>query len=307
MNTTSTPRPDAPVSSLRKQRTIARSACLSGVGFFTDADVTVEFQPANPHEGIVFERIDCAGSPSIPARLEFAIERERRTVLEQDGVSVELTEHVLAALAGLQIDNCRVLINAPELPGGDGSSLCFVECLDKAGAVEQDAARACLTITDDCVVQSDDANNEIAALATLNDALTISYRLDYGIVSPISPQQFALEITPESFVRELAWSRTFVLESEVAALQAAGYGKRTIAKDLLVFGENGVVDNELRAHDECARHKILDCLGDFALLGCDLVGRIEANRSGHAQNRELIRRISGNDSGQHSEVNSRAA
>ncbi len=307
MNATLTPRPNGATSSLRKQRTIARSVTMSGIGFFTGDDVTVEFQPADPDTGIVFERVDLPGSPSIPARLQFAVERERRTVLECDGASIELTEHVLAALAGLQIDNCRVLINAGELPGGDGSSLCFVECLGKAGMVEQEAPRPCLVIGDDHSVQSDEGQSLIIATSSEDETLTISYRLDYGIVSPISPQRLTVEITPRSFLCELVWARTFVLESEVAALKAAGYGKRTTAKDLLVFGENGVIDNAVRAHNECARHKILDCLGDFALLGCDLVGRFEALRTGHAQNRELMRRISGDEHEQCGDTRPQAA
>ena len=98
-----------------------------------------------------------------------------------------------------------------------------------------------------------------------------------------------VEITPENFVNQLAYSRTFIPEADVEALRAQGFGSRTTARDLLVFGPEGIIDNELRAVDECARHKILDCLGDFALIGCDLFGHFNAYRSGHWLNREVIR------------------
>ena len=125
-----------------------------------------------------------------------------------------------------------------------------------------------------------------------NNGLAITYQLDYGDRSPIPPQNLTIEITPESFVREIAFARTFVLESEVAALQAAGYGRRVTHQTLLVFDANGrVIDNELRAPDEPVRHKILDCIGDFALIGADLRGYFNAYRSGHRHNHDLVRRI----------------
>lgn len=276
---------------LRRQRTLRQAAEVSGVGFLTGANIKLRFLPAPAGHGIAFQRTDqlAIGRPSIPATIDFAVPRERRTAVERDGIAVEMTEHVLAALAGLRIDNCLVQLNAPEPPGCDGSSRAFVDALLDAGTVEQDELRPALVIRRGLRAVDDKRGSHVAASPISPAALVISYRLDYGPASPIPPQKVTVEVTPETFVRELAFARTFVLESEVKALKAQGYGRKTTAKDLLVFGPDGVIDNNLRAVDECARHKLLDCIGDFALLGCDLYGHIEASRSGHRLNRELVR------------------
>jgi len=127
--------------------------------------------------------------------------------------------------------------------------------------------------------------------ATVEPGLTLSYTLDYGAGSPIPQQSFEVTLTPEAFLNEVVYARTFVLEQEVAALRAQGYGRRTTAADLLIYGADGVVGNTLRSPNECARHKLLDCVGDFALLGCDLWGRVAAHRSGHSLNSRFIRQV----------------
>lgn len=275
----------------RLQRTIGRASELKGVALFSGADVTMRFLPACPGHGIAFRRVDCPGSHSIPARLEYAVPRHRRTAIEHQGVVVELTEHVLAALAGLQIDNCLVQLDAPEPPCCDGSSVAFVDALLQAGIVEQDELRESFTVQSPVSVRDDNGDAEISAKPLSRRTLAITYHLDYGVRSPIVPQTLTVEISPETFLGELAFARTFVLESEIAALRERGYGQRTSTSDLLVFGQNGVIENQLRADDECVRHKILDCLGDFALLGCDLYGHFNAYRSGHHLNREMLRRL----------------
>jgi UDP-3-O-acyl N-acetylglucosamine deacetylase len=280
----------APIRS-RRQNTIARSGEVKGIGFITGADVTLRFLPAQPGHGIAFRRVDCRHSAPIPARLEYTVPRQRRTAIEHQGVVVELTEHVLAALAGLQIDNCLVELNAPEPPGCDGSALDFAEALLDAGIVEQDEPRELFAVRQAVRVREDDGRSEIAARPLKRPTLAITYHLDYGVRSPIQPQTLTVEISRETFLNELAFARTFILDSEIAALKAQGYGLRTSARDLLVFGADGVIDNELRCADECARHKILDCLGDFALLGCDLHGHFNAWRTGHHHNREIVRRL----------------
>ena len=121
--------------------------------------------------------------------------------------------------------------------------------------------------------------------------LVISYELDYGPRSPIKPQLLTFEYTPETFVANIAFARTFILETEVAALKAQGYGTRVTEKDLLIFGENGVIGNAMRTADECVRHKILDCIGDFALLGRDIHGHVRAYRSGHNLNHAISQEI----------------
>jgi UDP-3-O-acyl N-acetylglucosamine deacetylase len=276
----------------RSQRTIAHSAELSGVGFFTGADVSVRFLPANEDTGIAFLRTDISGAEPIPASIEYAVPRFRRTAIERRGVSVELIEHVMAALAGLRIDNCLVEINAPEPPGLDGSCLAFAEALWDAGIVEQSAPRQTLTVSEEGVVRSEHGADEIVVgPSATGGGLTVGYQLDYGDDSFIPQQSFSITLTPENFLREVAFARTFILEGEVKYLQSQGYGLRTTAKDLLIFGPQGVIDNSLRTDDECARHKVLDCLGDLALIGCDVVGEVRAFRSGHRLNAELVRHL----------------
>lgn len=275
----------------RLQNTIRRECAVTGVGFFTGADVAVRFLPADEYAGVLFQRVDLPGEPTIPATIEHAVSRDRRTVLANGDATVELTEHVLAALAGLRIDNCVVQLNAPELPGCDGSAKAFVDALHEAGIVEQSAERPVVVVESEISTRAGNGSADIAIKPLARPSMSISYQLDYGFESPIPPQALALEITPRTFLDELAFARTFVLESEVEALRAAGYGERVTYNDLLVYGQHGVLNNRLRARDECVRHKLLDCIGDLALLGCDLHGHVAAYRSGHSLNRELVRRI----------------
>jgi len=274
----------------RRQQSIDRCAQVTGVGFLTGGDVTLRFLPADANHGIVFERTDCPGSEPVPALIDYTIPRERRTAISHQGVTVEMTEHVLAALAGLQIDNCRVQLDAPEPPGGDGSSQAFADALLQADLVEQDAMHPVFVVGETTGVSAADGS-EVTVKPSARPALAISYQLDYGPRSPIRPQTLSIEITRQSFLDGLVFARTFILESEIEALRAQGYGSRTTTDDLLVFGADGPMGNQLRAPDECVRHKILDCLGDFALMGTDIHGHFEAYRSGHSLNREVIRRL----------------
>lgn len=274
----------------RHQRTLARSLQCSGVGIFTNSDVKIRFCPAPENHGVQFVRTDLSGSKPIPALIENAVFRQRRTAIEFEGAAVEMIEHVMAALAGLQIDNCRVEINAPEAPCFDGSaqelSLAFLD----AGIVEQPFPRKVISIQQSLTVENE-AGSFIQAKPLNRSVMAIGYYLNYGDEAPVSPQCLTLEINPEIWMSQLAFSRTFVLEAEVAAMRELGYGQKLSAADLLVLGPGGPIDNEFRTLDECVRHKMLDCLGDFALLGCDLHGYFSAHQSGHALNRELIRQI----------------
>jgi UDP-3-O-[3-hydroxymyristoyl] N-acetylglucosamine deacetylase len=291
----------------RLQRTIRQSVETSGIGFLTGRDVHIRFHPGAVNQGIEFRRTDRPGSPPIPARIEYTVHRERRTAIERDATPVEMIEHVMAALAGLAIDNCIVEVDAPEPPGMDGSSLHFAELLLSAGIVEQAAPRPFVSLNETAFVGEPRDESEITYRPAEKPGLSITYHLNYGPRSPIAAQQYTVEITPETFVRELAFARTFVLEKEAMALRAAGYGARTGPKDLLIFGADGPIDNALRAADECARHKVLDCLGDFALLGCDIHGQFSAFRSGHHLNRSMVRKIKARLSERSAERSGRAA
>jgi UDP-3-O-acyl N-acetylglucosamine deacetylase len=277
---------------LRPQRTLRQSLETEGVGLFTGTDVRLRFLPAPADHGIAFRRTDVAGSLPIPARIEFVASSPRRTAIVRDGVQVEMIEHVLAALAGLQIDNCLIELDGPEVPGFDGSCLEVCRQLLEAGIVEQDRPREAIALRMPIQVSADEGDVEISARPMNSTGLAMTYQLDYGDRSPLPPQNLTIELTPETFVRDIAFARTFVLETEVAALRAAGYGQRMTYQDLLVFDTSGhTIANELRAPDEPVRHKILDCLGDFALLGSDLRGYVNAYRTGHRHNHEIIRRI----------------
>ena len=263
----------------RMQRTIARETDLRGVGFIFGTDVTMRFRPAKADQGVVFVRTDLPERPAVRAHIRNVIPRQRRTTIQQGTASVEMVEHVMAALAGLRIDNCTIEIDSPETPGCDGSSRAFVDALSAAGVVELDREREALVIDRPVAVREGAA--VLAAHPGDGEALVLGYHLDYGRKSPIGSQSFFLDVSPESFRDELATSRTFLLEAEAHALRQAGIGSRATASDLLIFGEGGVIDNELRYPDECVRHKILDMLGDLALLDKDLSGHIVAHRSGH--------------------------
>jgi UDP-3-O-acyl N-acetylglucosamine deacetylase len=273
--------------SLRNQRTIHAPAVVEGVGYWSGRDVRVEFHPAAPDAGVVFVRADLGSGARVPARVQNRVETPRRTTLAVGGARVEMIEHVMAALAGLQIDNCEVRVNEAEMPGMDGSALAFVEALDAAGVVEQPAFRPKLVIREVTRLGDGDAWIEIRPAA--HGGLSARYRLDYGGDSAIGRQTLDLLVTPDSFRDELADSRTFILKSEADWLLKQGLGARISPRDLLIFGDEGPIDNPLRYPDECVRHKVLDLIGDLALAGCDVAGRVIAHRTGHRLNAELVK------------------
>lgn len=273
-------------SCVRPQRTLARAATVAGWGYWSGTDVRVEFRPAEPDTGLVFVRCDVSPASRVPARYDCRVDVHRRTVLECDGVRVEMVEHVLAALAGLRIDNCEIWVDAPELPGLDGSCAPLVSALLQAGVVTQDKPRRQLVV--DTVLRVGDAESWVEARPAEADGLFIEYQLDYGPENSIEPQVYRAQLTPTVFCEEMAASRTFLLEEEAVFLQQAGFGHHVRHSDLLVFGPDGLIDNELRYENECARHKALDLVGDLALAEQDLNGTIVAHRGGHRLNVELV-------------------
>jgi UDP-3-O-acyl N-acetylglucosamine deacetylase len=273
----------------RNQRTLAGHAAVEGFGYFGGRDVRVEFRPADANTGIVFVRGDLPGRPRIEAKVENRIEMPRRTTLCRGEASVEMVEHIMAALAGLRIDNCEVWADAAEMPGCDGSALPFVEAFDAVGIVEQDAVRPQKVVCEP--IRLGDGESWIEAYPPAGARSVFRYHLDYGPSSIIGRQTFELAVTPESFRSELAPCRTFLLKEEAEWARRNGLGWRTTYQDLLVFDENGPIDNRLRFASECVRHKMLDMVGDLALAGCDLIGRFRASRSGHRLNAELVRSL----------------
>ncbi len=274
----------------RPQRTLARSVSVSGKGIVTGSNVTVRFQPAPANHGVVFQRTDLADAKPIPALASSVTDTNRRTTLGTSPNSVTLVEHVLAALAGMRIDNCMIEIDGPEPPGLDGSARGFVDALLEGEIVLQSAVRQRWMVVEPLVLRQGDVTLSVHPVR--EGELRISYLLDYGLHAPIAPQAHTETITPDSFQHELADSRTFLLEREARELQKAGVGKHLRADEIVVFGPHGPIGNTLRHPDEPARHKILDLIGDLALSGLDVAGHIVAYRSGHPLNVELARTLS---------------
>lgn len=263
----------------RMQRTISQSAIVEGVGYWSGKQVRLEFRPAPAGSGITFVRDDLGPGARIPALAEYRVDAPRRTNLRCEGARVDMVEHVLASLAGLQVDNCEIGVDQQEMPGCDGSALAFVEALGRAGIVEQSQPVECLLVTEPVRVQRGEC--WIEALPAATGKYQVEYFLEYPYDSVIGRQNFAVELTVESFLRELAPCRTFVLQREAVQMVRSGLGRHVTPRDLLVFSERGVIDNRLRFANECARHKVLDVIGDMALTGCQILGKIVASRSGH--------------------------
>ena len=276
--------------SYRQQRTIAHAVDVQGIGYITGKKVRLRFRPASNNTGAVFVRVDLGPQACIAAHVDNVVGTNRRTTLGDGPLQVGLVEHVLAALAGMRIDNCYIDLDAPEPPGLDGSSRGFLDALRAAGAVSQKERRSCWGVEESVFVRQGDAT--LALHPPSNLELRASYLLDYGQNSPIHPQTFTSVITPETFASDIALCRTFLLEEEARQLKQQGLGSRTEYKDLLVFGLSGVIDKQLRFANEPARHKVLVMMGDLFLLGHDLCGHLVAYRSGHPTNIELVQTLS---------------
>ena len=275
--------------SQRAQRTLAVPAMASGIGYITGRTVELRFVPAPIHTGIVFVRTDLGPSARLRAHVSQVTGTARRTTLGTAPLSVTLVEHVLAALSGLRIDNCLIELNGPEPPGLDGSARAFVSALEQAGCVIQPAAKMIWGVATSITAQQEDAS--LSLHPAEGPDLRASYLLDYGPSSPIGRQSHTVDVTPESFRRDLAPCRTFVTQDEALMLRQQGIGSRTKVNDLVIFGAHGPIDNTLLFANEPARHKVLDLIGDLALLGEDVCGHLVAYRSGHPLNIELVREL----------------
>ena len=275
--------------SFRNQNTIAKSVSLSGFGFWTGKDVTIQFRPAPPNSGIVFVRSDLAGQPRIPALVEYRVEKPRQTSLVCKGAGVDMVEHVLATFVGLRIDNCEIWTNQPEIPGFDGSSQVFTTALNETGIVTQDVKRPIRIVTRAFHLGDDQTN--IVVTTNRRGTCDFRYLLVPGEKYPLKPQRCEFELSPKNFCDELAQTRTFIAQYEAEALLAQGLCQRVTPQNVLVLAEKGPIENSFHYENECARHKTLDMVGDFALLGCDLVGTFESCRGGHSLNAECVRQL----------------
>jgi UDP-3-O-[3-hydroxymyristoyl] N-acetylglucosamine deacetylase/UDP-3-O-[3-hydroxymyristoyl] N-acetylglucosamine deacetylase/3-hydroxyacyl-[acyl-carrier-protein] dehydratase len=210
-----------------------------------------------------------------------------RTCLGNGIERFDMIEHVMAALAGLQLDNVQVRCTAQEMPALDGSCLPLVLALQSVGKVSLPSLAPAIRISQTVRVGNEHQWVSIEPAEELH----VEYRLDYGDESPIKRSTYGCRVTEESFARNISPARTFVTRTEAEVLQGRGLAKHVTERDLLVFGPDGPVNNQMRFSDECARHKALDLLGDLAVVGVNLVGKVIACRSGHQLNTELARKL----------------
>lgn len=270
-----------------KQRTIARQVEISGRGIHTGNEARIVFKPAPPDTGIVFVRVDVEGRPVIPALIDYVTCVERGTTLAANGAEVHTVEHVLAAVSSMGIDNIIMELDSNEPPAGDGSSLPFVDVLETAGILEQEAKRKVFRLEKPFYYSEDSIN----FLVLPNDELKISFHIDYP--NPIVGTQFASVVIQEhNFKNELAPARTFCFLEDVERLKREGLIKGGTLENAVVIGSGGIINEEpLRFHNEFVRHKIIDLLGDLCLLGASLVAHVISSKSGHPSNIELVRRL----------------
>ena len=295
-----------------KQKTLKDSFSLSGKGLHTGLDLTVTFNPAPDNHGYKIQRIDVEGQPTIDAVADNVTETTRGTVLSKNGVKVSTVEHGMAALYALGIDNCLIQVNGPEFPILDGSAQYYVQEIERVGTVEQNAVKDFYIIKSKIEFRDETTGSSIIVLPDENFSLNVLVSYD----STIIPNQFATLEDMHNFKDEVAASRTFVFVREIEPLLSAGlikggdldnaiviYDQKTSQTELDRLAdllnvphkhvdELGYINNKpLEFENEPARHKLLDILGDIALVGKPIKGRIIATRPGHKINNQFARLI----------------
>ncbi len=274
----------------RPQQTLRQSVTVVGKGYWSGVENRVELRPSAAGSGIRFIREDQGGA-CVPVSLENRIAATKRTNLQAGHVVVEMVEHLLSALSALGIDCCEVGLTAAELPGLDGSARAYVEAIDSVGVQTLSGS-----LTEPLVVQSpftiseDSSSSLVEVHPPTTDGLRVSYFVEYP-GSSIWPQHYEVVVTPERYREDIAGARTFLLEHEARKLQESGVGLTVTTQDLVVFGPDGPLENELRWPNECARHKVLDVIGDLFLSGRPFHGDVTARRSGHRLNAEIVEKV----------------
>jgi len=272
----------------RKQRTLQNDASYSGLGLHTGEKVSLRFVPAKEGTGIVFKRIDLPNQPVVPATVEYVCSNSRNTTLGVADIRIHTVEHVLAAVKAYQIDNLCIEIDGIEPPVGNGSSDVFVEMIENAGISEQEDTVPVLSLK--APVYWSEGDIHLVGLPC--DTYKISYTLDYPATKLIKSQYFSLSIDQDSFKREIASCRTFSLYEEVSTLIDKGLIKGASLDNAVVIKDDTILSKGgLFFSDEMVRHKILDVIGDLALVGYDFKAHIIAIRSGHASNVAFARKL----------------
>lgn len=267
------------------QTTLARRVECSGIGLHSGQPITMVLHPAAANSGVSFRRIDLPGKPVIPARHDNVTDLKLcTTVANAKGAKVATVEHLMAALAGLGVDNVRIDIDGAEVPVMDGSSEPFVDAIESVGLVAQDAARRYIRILKTVEVRD---GARVARLEPAN-RFTVSMAIDFDSAA-IGAQEVEVELCHGAFRAELAAARTFGFEHEVAQLHAMGLGKGgSLDNAVIVSGDRVLNEEGLRFDDEFARHKALDAVGDLYLAGAPLLARFHGERTGHALNNRLL-------------------
>jgi len=297
----------------KKQKTIKNEVSLSGVGIHTGNNVTLTFKPAPTNHGFAFVRVDLEGTPTIEAKAEYVVNTQRGTNLEKNGVKIQTSEHVLAAAVGLDLDNLIIEMDAAEPPIMDGSSKFFVEALEKAGIEEQDAEIEEYVVKEIISYRDDLTGSEIILMPS--DEYQITTMVDFG--TKILGTQNATLNRISDFKTEISAARTFSFLHEIEALlennlikggdlnNAIVYVdkelsaetmeklKQAFNKDNIAIKPNGILDNlTLHWANEAARHKLLDVIGDLALTGIRIKGKVIANKPGHQVNTMFAKKLS---------------
>lgn len=296
-----------------KQKTIQNEISLSGVGLHTGNNVTLTFKPAPENHGFAFVRVDLEGKPTIEAKAEYVVNTQRGTNLEKNGVSIQTSEHVLAAAVGLDIDNLIIEMDASEPPIMDGSSKFFVEALEKAGILELEAEIDEYIVKDIISYKDEETGSEIILMPA--DEYQVTTMVDFG--TKILGTQNATLNKISDFKEEIAAARTFSFLHEIEMLlendlikggdlnNAIVYVDKKLSeetmkklqiafkKDNIKVKPNGILDNlTLHWANEAARHKLLDVVGDLALVGTRIKGKVIANKPGHLVNTMFAKKLS---------------
>lgn len=275
-------------SGSRRQKTIASVEEFSGIGIHSGAVVSMRFCPAKEGEGIYFRRTDLPGKPIIPATIDYVYDTSRSTNLASGDVRILTVEHVLAAVKAFEIDNLCIEISGGEPPAGNGSSDVFVEMIERAGTIEQEAFVSVVKLTSPIYLS--EGNIQIIGLPS--DEYRISYTLHYPNERMLGSQFYSTVVTTESFKQEIAPCRTFALYKEVSYLIDRGLIKGASLENAVVIKDDAILSKGgLYFSDEMARHKVLDLIGDLSLIGIHFTGHIIAICSGHSTNFRFAQKL----------------
>ncbi len=272
------------------QKTIRKEISFTGIGLHTGQSSSVTLRPAPVHSGITFVRKDLEGQPEIPATFKYVQSTHHATTIGlDDTIQVHTIEHLMAALAGLNIDNVRVEVKGKEIPIMDGSANPFFFLLECAGIQEQEATQSYVEILKPIDVCQ---GNRKVSLEPHPFGLILDVQIEFKSKPEFSAQSYTYQHTPEHFKRELAQARTFGFVEEVEYLHQQGLALGGSLKNAVIFQQGNVLNEEgLRFEDECVRHKALDALGDLYLFGYPIKGRFIGINCGHALNHLLLRKL----------------